>query len=82
MKQPGLRGVNDASDGIEITCQVNHSVVVYIQPKGHGDNIISFEDFRSVVGKYDDLLSRRFAQSLAEWGCVTAGERELSGSGR
>ena len=81
MNRPDLHGANKASNGVEITCRANESVVVYIQPEGHGDGVISFEDFRSVVGKHDDPFSTRFAQSLAEWARVTAGEGGLSGSG-
>ena len=78
MKLPRLRGVNGAAKGIEITCQVDELVVVYIQPEGDGDNnIISFENFRSVVERHTDPLSTRFAQSLREWAEIPAGHGAL-----
>ena len=78
MKRGSLRGVNEASKDVEITCQANESVVVYVQPNGHDgdDDIISFEDFRAVVETHDDPLSTRFAQSLTEWAEVVAGHKQ------
>ena len=75
MKQPALHGVNEASHDVEITCPVAELIIAYIQPNGHGNDVISFDDFRSVVGMHDDPFSRRFARSLSEWAQVEAGER-------
>ena len=79
MKRRNLRGVDDVSHNVEITCRATDAVIVYIQPDGQGSDIISFEDFRSVVERYDDPLSTRFARSLAEWARVAASEGTSSG---
>ena len=74
MSRPSLRGVTEASRGIAITTDATECVIVYVQPHGDGDGIISFDEFRAVVTKHDAPLSRRFAQSLSEWASVKAGE--------
>jgi hypothetical protein len=43
-------------------------------PKGDDPGIISFERFRAVVERHPDPVSQRFAQSLAEWGRIQAGD--------
>ena len=75
MARPNPRGVAAASKGVEVIKSVTDSIIVYVQPNGRGDDIISFEDFRMVVERHDDPLSRRFATSLSEWGSTKAGER-------
>ena len=78
MSRPNLQGVTESSHAIEITASVTDSIIVYVQPNGDRDNIISFEDFRAVVQKHDDPVSQRFAQSLTEWASIKAGEKESS----
>jgi hypothetical protein len=76
-KQHRLQGVTELSHEIEISCHTEEPIVVYIQPNRHtyeqGKIIISFDDFRAVVERHDDQISKRFAQSLKEWSQVTAG---------
>jgi len=74
MRQPGLHGVSKASKNVKIICQTKETVVAYVQPNGHDDDVISFQDFRSVVARHDDPLSQRFAQSLSDWAQVKADE--------
>jgi len=79
MSLPDLRGATEASRAIEIASSVTDSVIVYVQPNGDGDDdVISFEDFRAVVERHDDPVSRRFARSLAEWANTRAGDRRES----
>lgn len=78
MSHPNLQGVTRASNSIEVTASVTDSVIVYVQPNGNGDDIITFEDFRDVVQKHDDPVSKRFSQSLQEWTALKAGERGTS----
>jgi hypothetical protein len=73
MKRPNLSGANDASRSIRVTARVTRHRIVYVQPNGNGDDIISFSDFRAIVEQYDDPVSQRFAKSLTEWACVQAG---------
>lgn len=80
MLRPRLQGATEASSAIEITKTVIDSIIVYIQPSGTGDDIINFEDFRSVVQEHKDPVSQRFAQSLVEWARVKAGEKSICGS--
>ena len=78
MSQANLQGAVEASRKVEITTHATESIIVYVQPNGEGDDIISFEDFRAVVQKHDDPVSQRFAQSLTEWASIKAGEKESS----
>ena len=73
MSRPGLQGATELSRAIEITASAIETVIVYIQPDGVGKDIISFDDFRAIVQRHDDPVSRRFAKSLSEWARVRAG---------
>ena len=79
MTRRSLQGVDEASRGIRVTSQVGECLIVYIQPKGSGPDIVSFEDFQAVVQEHDDPISQRFAQSLSEWAEVQAGDRLTRG---
>jgi hypothetical protein len=68
-----LQGLNEASRNIKITTHTTESFIIYVQPNGKGKDIISFEDFRTVVQKHTDLVSQRFAKSLIEWKNTEAG---------
>jgi hypothetical protein len=72
-----LQGLNEASRNIKITTHTTESFIIYVQPNGKGKDIISFEDFRTVVQKHTDLVSQRFAKSLIEWKNTEAGEKKL-----
>jgi len=74
MSRTSLQGATEASYSIDITTSATDSVIIYVQPNGTGDDIISFEGFRDVVQKHDDPLSQRFAKSLREWAAVKAGD--------
>ncbi|MBC8217855.1 MAG: hypothetical protein H8E73_05265 [Planctomycetes bacterium] len=73
-----LQGITEASGDIRVTCAVQQGHIIYVQPNGQGPDIISFDDFRTVVLRHDDTVSSRFAQSLQEWTNVSAGTRPLS----
>lgn len=76
MAETTLQGANDASRQIEVTAQTTGSLIVYVQPNGKGQDIISFREFADVVRRHDDPVSRRFAVSLCEWAEVRAGEKK------
>lgn len=76
MSRPNLQGATEVSHMIQVTEPPTECIIVYVQPNGDGDDIISFTDFRTVVQKYNDPVSQRFARSLSEWANVQAGERE------
>ena len=67
MTRPNLRGASAAAQQIKITSMAKECHVVYVQPSGTTPDILSFQEFRAVVQTYDDPISQRFAQSLAEW---------------
>jgi hypothetical protein len=73
MSRPNIRGAVEASREIEISSNVLECIIIYIQPISKRDDEISFEDFRSIVLKNDDAVSRRFSKSLSEWARVQAG---------
>jgi hypothetical protein len=75
MSLPNPRGVTEASRAVEISTSVSESRIVYVQPYGDEDNVISFEYFRDVVRRHDDPLSQRFTQSLKEWAAFKAGSK-------
>jgi hypothetical protein len=82
ISRDSLRGITAASRGVKVTCAVQRCHIVYVQPNGEGPDIISFDDFRAVVGKHRDAVSARFAQSLKEWARVTAGTELLPSNHR
>jgi hypothetical protein len=72
-KKTRLNGVKKLSWEIKIPSSAIESQIVYIQPDGVGDNIITFADFQAIVEKHDDPISQRFAHSLAQWAHNPAG---------
>ena len=68
-----LQGVTAASDDIVVTAPTSQPRIIYVQPVGDGPDVISFEEFASVVEREPDPVSQRFAQSLREWASVPAG---------
>ena len=80
MSLPRLQGVTKMSRAIKITTRKIKPLIVYVQPnnvrsKGNRSRIITFADFRAVVKKHKDPVSKRFAQSLSEWASIQAGEK-------
>ena len=73
MQRESLRGINAAVDSIRITSKVASCEILYIQPNGEGDQIISFEEFANIIEQNDDLFAKRFSASLREWANVKAG---------
>lgn len=80
MSRSNIQGADEASRAITIQMNVTNLLVVYIQPSGEGEHVISFEDFRAVVEKHEDMVSRRFALSLSEWASTNAGDRVSTGA--
>ena len=74
MTRSSLRGLAGVSRNVEITSQVRDCLVIYVQPNGTCRDIISFQEFLTVVQTYSDPVSRRFAHSLLHWAEVGAGE--------
>jgi hypothetical protein len=74
VKKDSLVGINAFADSIAISCEAKKPIVVYLQPNGQRDDVLTFEEFSRTVEKFDDELSRRFAKSLREWAAVQAGE--------
>ena len=76
MAKPALQGVNEASCQIEITANIEKSLVLYVQPNGDNPNVISFYEFAEVVRMHDDPISQRFTTSLYEWADIQAGRKD------
>lgn len=76
MKSTHLDGFEDAAKKIQVVCPcpVQELHIIYVQPNGPGDDVISFDDFRDAMPKNTDEVANRFAQSLSEWSTVDAGE--------
>ncbi|UCD30405.1 MAG: hypothetical protein JSV03_08035 [Planctomycetota bacterium] len=75
MTRSNLQGANEASHEVRVTCRTKQCLIVYVQPNGHGPNIISFAEFRTIVQNNNDALSARFAESLNEWAVIQAGKK-------
>ena len=73
MAGAGLKGATLASAGIVVTAPETRPRVIYVQPNGHGLDVINFAEFAAVVARHSDSVSQRFAASLNEWARVQAG---------
>jgi hypothetical protein len=78
MARPSLHGATEASRAIEITAQAIESLIVYIQPNGAGEGVISFAEFAEIVRRHEDPVSQRFATSLNEWAAIKAGDGRVA----
>jgi hypothetical protein len=47
--------------------------IIYLQPNGCGEDVITFQQLANFIETNDDYLSKRFAQSLKEWSSTIAG---------
>ena len=72
-----LAGIGQAAEGIEICCGAKRPEIIYLQPNGEGNDVLSFAEFKRTVERFNDPISKRFAMSLDEWAGVKAGERTL-----
>ena len=61
---------------ITVSNAVQRCDVVYVQPTGVGDDVISFADFADVVRGHNDWLSVQFVRSLERWAQVAPGRPE------
>ena len=75
MGRKSLKGASEASKSVRITSEVSRCEVLYIQPNGGGEQVVSFATFADIIEKNDDPFAKRFAQSLREWAEVEAGRR-------
>lgn len=73
MSRHSLQTATAVSRTIEITTSVTELIIIYVQPTGEENNVISFKAFHDVIQSHDDTLSQRFARSLLEWADVKAG---------
>lgn len=75
MDRSSPRGATALARQIRVTSLVEDCTIIYVQPIGDGPNVISFDEFGSVVQQQDDPVSQRFSRSLSEWARVEAGRR-------
>ncbi len=62
-----MTGVNALIGEVKIVSPVMKNQVVYVQPTGDGENIISFNEFGSLIARYNDPITKRFVESLKTW---------------
>ncbi len=72
-----LRGITAMIPKIRVTAPPTEVEVVYIQPRGKGENIISFKEFASLIDRLEDPVVTRFTESLIRWSEVKAGRTEI-----
>jgi hypothetical protein len=73
MDGSNLRGAPAASEAITFTAPTTQPLVVYVQPNGDGEGIVSFQEFADVVARHSDPVSQRFAASIRKWAVAKAG---------
>ena len=78
MERKSLQGANQASGAIKIVSQVSRCEILYIQPNGKDENVISFAEFADVIENNTDPFAKRFSRSLREWAEVKAGHTQSS----
>jgi hypothetical protein len=47
--------------------------ILYLQPDGFGEDVITFKQLAEFIDNKDDYLSKRFSQSLKDWSSTLAG---------
>ena len=75
VRSRSLAGIETAAQGIRISHSPANTVVLYVQPNGHGSDTISFREFKTIVEAFGDPVSHRFARSLEEWSLIPAGRK-------
>jgi len=75
MRRKSLKGASAASEAVKITSKVASCEILYIQPEGEGEQIISFAEFADIIESNEDSFARRFSRSLREWAEVKDGQR-------
>lgn len=73
MKRKSLKGVNEASRSVRISSKVSRCKILYIQPNGEGEQVMSFAEFADAIARNSDPFAKRFALSLRKWAEVEAG---------
>jgi len=69
-----MRGVSPIIRKVKIIAHVGQSKVVYLQPTGDGESVITFKEFGSLIEGIDDPITQRFVESLKTWSEIKAGE--------
>ena len=69
-----MSGVGALIRKVKIITPVEQSKVVYIQPTGDGENVITFNEFGSLIEGIDDPITQRFVESLKTWSAIKAGD--------
>ena len=61
-----------------LQAKLGFPIIVYIQPNGAGEGVISFFEFAEVVRRHNDPMSQRFAAPLVGWAATRAGETSIT----
>ena len=68
-----MTGINSLISEIVVVKMVEHNRIVYVQPTGHGEDIINFKEFAESIQTFKDPVTSRFIQSLTKWHETKAG---------
>lgn len=77
MHRKSLQGANEASESIKIVSHVSSCEILYIQPNGIGEHVITFAEFADTIENNQDPFAKLFARSLREWAEVKAGQHSF-----
>jgi hypothetical protein len=69
-----MSGVMAIMRQVKIITPVEQTKVVYLQPTGDAENIITFNEFGSLIEGIGDSITQRFVESLKTWSEINAGD--------
>ncbi|MHA1905269.1 MAG: hypothetical protein ACW977_15050, partial [Candidatus Thorarchaeota archaeon] len=69
-----MSGVMAIMRQVKIITPLEQTKVVYLQPTGDGENVITFNEFGSLIEGIGDPITQRFVESLKTWSEINAGD--------
>ncbi|MHA2163020.1 MAG: hypothetical protein ACXABF_11405 [Candidatus Thorarchaeota archaeon] len=69
-----MSGVMAIMRQVKIITPVEQTKVVYLQPTGVGKNVITFNEFGSLIEGIGDPITQRVVKSLKTWSEINAGD--------
>lgn len=69
-----MKGANALIREVKIVAPVEQMKVVYLQPTGEGENVITFNEFAGLIEGIGDPITQRFVKSLKTWSEIKAGD--------
>jgi len=62
---------------MKIIAPINKCKVVYLQPTGNSDDVITFNEFSRLIQEFDDPITQRFVESHKTWSEIKAGHLDI-----